>query len=228
MSPRFVALGLMLILAGCGADATDGEISTQAACGLTDAELGRFVSIPAGSFTKGDLAIYPEESPSLQLHVDGFEMLSHEVTNREFADFVEATGYVTDAERDEQSDDPAAGSAVFLSPSGSPHNAWSLVKGAIWRAPEGPGSDLEGRWLHPVVHVTLADARAYADWAGARLPSEVEWEYAASLGLPDPARANSGAYGEDGTPVAQRAGSLSRKTSISPVLNASNIAVASR
>lgn len=203
MSPRLVAVALMLALAGCGADATGGEIPTRAACGLTDTGLDRFVSIPAGSFTKGDLAVYPEESPSLQLHVDGFEMLSHEVTNREFAVFVEATGYVTDAERSAEAGGIGAGSAVFVLPGGeSAGGIWSLVRGATWRTPEGPGSDLEGRWLHPVVHVTLADARAYADWAGGRLPSEVEWEYAASLGLPDPARANSGAYGEDGAPVA--------------------------
>lgn len=204
MSLRLAMIGLALAVAGCGADATGGEAQVQTACGLTEAGLDQFVAIPSGRFTKGDQAIYPEESPSLELHVEGFEILSHEVTNREFAAFVETTGYVTDAERSAEAGGVGAGSAVFSMPdeAGERSGIWSLVRGATWRAPEGPGSDLDGRWLHPVVHVSLADARAYAEWVGGRLPSEVEWEYAASLGLPDPARSRSGAYGEDGAPVA--------------------------
>ncbi|WP_373489094.1 SUMF1/EgtB/PvdO family nonheme iron enzyme, partial [Blastomonas sp.] len=79
---------------------------------------------------------------------------------------------------------------------------WVLRRGATWRAPHGPGSSIASKQAHPVVHVTLADARAYATWAGGRLPSEEEWEYAASTGLPDPANRFSGAVDAAGKPVA--------------------------
>ncbi|MFN3819602.1 SUMF1/EgtB/PvdO family nonheme iron enzyme [Blastomonas sp.] len=163
---------------------------------------GRFVSLPGGSFIKGADPLYPEEAPSMRLSVSGFAIQSHEVTNDQFAAFVKATGYVTEAEKAAASDDPAAGSALFVRDDQGRNGRWVLRKGATWRAPEGPGSSISGIGRHPVVHVTLADARAYAKWAGGRLPTEEEWEYAASTGLPDSANRFSGAIDDAGKPRA--------------------------
>jgi formylglycine-generating enzyme len=190
-----------LLLTACSKAGSPEQTSTD--CGLTPDMLNTFIHIDAGSFKKGADPIYPEEAPTMTLHVNAFDLLSHEVTNAEFAAFVEETGYVTDAERSAEAGGPEAGSAVFTASSGaSGLYPWKLVPGATWKTPEGPGSDISGRERHPVVHVSLADARAYAAWAGGRLPSEVEWEYAASLGIPDAARSTSGAYDETGKPHA--------------------------
>lgn len=193
MRARLAFLSLC-VLAACGGSPADDPVAGT--CGLGADDIGRFVDVPGGVLQKGRDAIYPEEQPVIDLHVDGFRIQAHEVTNDQFAEFVAATGYVSDAERGVIEGRPGAGSAVFQGA------RWHLMREASWKAPEGAGSSIEGKGSWPVVHVSLADAMAYAAWAGGRLPSEEEWEHAARLGLPDPARDTSGAFEDDGTPRA--------------------------
>ena len=112
----------------------------------------------------------------MRVQVKGFEMQAHEVTNREFAAFVAATAYVTDAEKSLSRTDGGAGSAVFAIGGQGQPGQWKLVPGATWKTPLGPGNTIVGQEDKPVIHVSRQDAKAYAAWAGGRLPDEVEWE----------------------------------------------------
>ena len=169
------------------------------------------VWIPGGDFSMGiddsiihgdDLSsdMYKDARDVHKVYVDGFWMDQHEMTNERYAKFVEATGYQTLAERKPDAKDfpgvPASElvpfSLIFKKPAEKIRDVrrahaeqawWDICKGASWKAPNGPGSDVKGMEKYPAVHIAYDDAVAYCNWAGKRLPTEAEWEFAARGGL---------------------------------------------
>lgn len=190
MHLRLAALTCLLALAACKPAATVPP---------------GMVLIPGGEFTMGSDADYafPNERPAHRVRVSPFLLDTHPVTNDEFARFVDATGYLTVAERPvdwevmknqvppgtpKPPEDVLQPGSLVFAPTDGPVDLrdlsawWRWTHGASWRHPEGPGSSIAGRGDHPVVQVAWDDAVAYAKWAGKRLPTEAEWEFAARGG----------------------------------------------
>jgi len=223
---RFALLSIIVLLIACknqsGSDADKKRADSSHSCMQVpsryitadtsnipfsgDSSLEGMVLIPGGVFEMGadnDQAS-PDEYPKHKVQVSPFYMDITEVTNAQFRKFVEATGYVTTAERapdweevkkslppgtPKPPDSVLVPASLVFKPSDGPVDLndysqwWTWKKGANWRQPEGPGSSIEGKDDYPVVHISWEDAQAYCKWAGKRLPTEAEWEFAARGGL---------------------------------------------
>ena len=187
-SRLLISLTMVVYVSGC-------QKSVETFSCLDPTLSGKMIQIAGGEFQFGDNRFYPDESPKKVATVTNFQISNTEVTNEKFSKFVEATGYVTDAERglskEEYPNIPdefrVPGSMVFIAPESnqpaSPATWWQFVAGASWQSPYGPGSSISGKDHYPVVQVTYDDALAYAEWLGHRLPTEREWEYASRGGM---------------------------------------------
>ncbi len=178
-----------------GDQARDVATIRAAAPGACGAANGR-VFVPAGETTLGEDG---PGRPGRKNRVEGFWIDRHEVTNRQFAAFVAASGYVTQAERE-------GGSAVFVRPErldgDDAAQWWRFVRGASWRRPHGRGGEDLAHADEPVVHVTFDDAQAYARWVGGALPTEAQWERAARGDQDGPRSPAAWAYDASGKPTA--------------------------
>lgn len=184
------------------------QVHTDSIAFSGDTSTADMVYIPGGTFMMGgdNNQAAPDEFPKHSVSVSPFWMDAHEVTNAQFKKFVDATGYVTTAERKPDWEDIksqvapgtpkppdsmlVAASLVFTPPNhpvalNDFSQWWTWTAGADWRHPEGKGSNIDGKENYPVVHISWDDAQAYCKWAGKRLPTEAEWEFAARGGLKD-------------------------------------------
>jgi formylglycine-generating enzyme required for sulfatase activity len=206
--------GLIVGQGQAGADSrTVGSCAAYSGLPAGTGETAGMALIPGGSFTMGSDRHQPEERFTHLVRVDGFWIDRHEVTNAQFKQFVDATGYVTLAERGLDAkanpglppDLLAPGSMVFSQPKDVRGNDvsqwWQYVRGTNWKQPEGPGSSIAGKDNYPVVHIAHEDALAYATWRGRSLPTEAQWEYAARGGR-DGEDDWSSAFDPGGKPIA--------------------------
>jgi sulfatase modifying factor 1 len=208
-----IAYGLVAAAVEAVPIADVGSCAAHSGLPSGDHDTAGMTFIPAGAFTMGSERHQPEERFTHVARVDGFWIDRHEVTNAQFKQFVDATGYATLAERglDAKANPElpkellAPGSMVFAQPTDvrgrEMSQWWQYVSGANWRQPNGPGSSIAGKENHPVVHVAYEDALAYAHWRGRSLPTEAQWEFAARGGR-DGEDDWSSAFDAEGKPIA--------------------------